>query len=318
MVTGLIETFANSVSTTLNGSINDSVTSITVTSASGFPSTSQQMYRILIDQELLLVTGGQGTTSWTVIRHIESSSTQSHSSGATVRFVVTATSLTSLRSLDIITTPTSTNPFGLDDDFNDSSIDSSWVQVNGGNTASHVTWTEGADQLSVLHTLSHSSTQIHAIVKPLSGASFPLTVQIGTRWFTPYAYSYLMAGPILADGTTDGAGKQMLHMEYTNTNLATAVTLSQRSFTNYTAETTPQVNAGNYQWMGPILHQRTIWSAANTFHAEVSPDGISWYRFASGMSYTMTPTYAGLAINLYGQPSGNATVIASFEYFRVF
>lgn len=318
MVTGLIETFANSVQTTLNGAINDSVTSITVTSASGFPSSSQQMYRILIDQELLLVTGGQGSTTWTVIRHIESSATQSHSNGAIVRFIVTAASLTSLRSLDVITTPTSVNPYGLDDDFNDSSIDSSWIQVDGNSTSSHVTWTESADQLSVLHNANCTTTNIHCKVKPLGSVSLPLTVQIGVRYFTPYAYNYLMVGPVLADGATAGAGKQMLHMDYTNSSLATAVQLSQRSFTNFSTETTPANTAGAYQWMGPVLHQRTIWSAINTFHAEVSPDGISWYRFASSMSYALTPTHAGPAINLYTNPAGQATVIATIEYFRVF
>jgi hypothetical protein len=318
MATPQIEQYANSANTTLNGAINNSVTSITVTSATGFPSTGQ--YRILVDGEIMLVTGGQGTTTWTVATRgsIENSAAASHLDLAPVRFIVTAGSLINLRSRDAIITPISANPYGLDDDFGDSILDSSWVQVDGNSTSSHVTWTEGADQLSVLHNANCTATNIHAKVKALGSTSLPLTIQIGVRYFTPYAYNYLMIGPVFADGTTAGAGKQMLHMDYTNSNLATAVNLSTRSFINYTTETTPVVDVGSYQWMGPVLHQRLIWASANTFHSEVSPDGLSWHRYATSMSYTMTPTHAGPAINLYTNPAGQKVVIATIEYFRVF
>ncbi len=69
--------------TTLNGAINDSVTSITVTSADGFPSAGS--YRVRIGSEVLEVTAGQGTTSWTVTRGVDSSTAASHGDGAAVR-----------------------------------------------------------------------------------------------------------------------------------------------------------------------------------------------------------------------------------------
>ena len=82
------ERFANSAQTTLNGAVGVGDTSIPVVSAAGFPSSSQ--FRIRIGNELLLVTGGAGTTTWTVTRGIETTSAAAHSLGDAVTQVLTA------------------------------------------------------------------------------------------------------------------------------------------------------------------------------------------------------------------------------------
>lgn len=82
-----IEQFANNATTTLNGSINNSVTSITVSGNSAFPSSAQ--YRILIDNEILLVTAGTGTNSWTVSRGSEGTVATAHADGAYVKHILT-------------------------------------------------------------------------------------------------------------------------------------------------------------------------------------------------------------------------------------
>ena len=69
-------------STTLNGGINTSVTTITVASATGWPSAGD--YLIQIDSEVMRVTAGQGTTSWTVVRAVVGTAAASHSNGATI------------------------------------------------------------------------------------------------------------------------------------------------------------------------------------------------------------------------------------------
>src|SRR5881394_3159507 len=102
------ETYANSPTlsspssawTTLAGSILAGDTSLTVTAASAFPSSAQ--FRILIEDELLLVTAGAGTTTWTVTRGVESTTAAAHSSGASVYHVLTAASL--LRNPGALTT----------------------------------------------------------------------------------------------------------------------------------------------------------------------------------------------------------------------
>jgi len=97
----MTEQFTNGAQTTLNGAINNSTTSLTVTSAAGFPTSGD--FRIIIaaeggnKDEILLVTGVSGTT-FTVTRAYEAISdgtqvAQSHSNGATLAHVLTAGSL---------------------------------------------------------------------------------------------------------------------------------------------------------------------------------------------------------------------------------
>jgi len=74
----------------LNGAINSSVTSITVSSFAAFPSAVQ--FRVAIDDELMLVTGGAGTTTWTVTRGIEGTTAAAHDDGASIYHVQTVAS----------------------------------------------------------------------------------------------------------------------------------------------------------------------------------------------------------------------------------
>lgn len=68
--------------TVLAAAIDASQTTITMTSASGFPTSGN--YTIQIGGETMLVTGGQGTTTWTVIRGYAGTTATSHTAGQTV------------------------------------------------------------------------------------------------------------------------------------------------------------------------------------------------------------------------------------------
>ncbi len=57
-------------------------TSISVTSASGFPAVAP--YSIMIDAEQMTVTAGQGTTTWTVTRGVGGTTATTHSNAASV------------------------------------------------------------------------------------------------------------------------------------------------------------------------------------------------------------------------------------------
>jgi hypothetical protein len=59
-------------------------TSITVASASGFPPAGGGNYYVRIDNEVLQVTAGQGTTTWTVARGQLGTTAATHASGATI------------------------------------------------------------------------------------------------------------------------------------------------------------------------------------------------------------------------------------------
>lgn len=89
------EQYSNNASTTLAAGITTlSQSSITVASATGFPTTGQ--FRILIGGEILLVTAVSGTT-WTVTRGAEGTQPVLSSAGASVDHILTAGALAQMR-----------------------------------------------------------------------------------------------------------------------------------------------------------------------------------------------------------------------------
>jgi Tfp pilus assembly protein PilX len=68
--------------TTVSSAMTASQTTITVPSASGFPTSGT--YRIRVDDEDMTVTAGQGTTTWTVTRGVNGTTAATHSANASV------------------------------------------------------------------------------------------------------------------------------------------------------------------------------------------------------------------------------------------
>jgi hypothetical protein len=85
----MAEQFKNLASTTLNGAIDDSTTTITVASAMGFTGGN---FRILIDSEIMKVTAVSGL-DLTVARGQEGTSPTAHANAAVVRHVLTVGAL---------------------------------------------------------------------------------------------------------------------------------------------------------------------------------------------------------------------------------
>ncbi len=89
------EQYANDATTTLASGITNSATSLTVASASGFPSTGN--FRIRISNEILIVTAVSGTT-FTVTRGAESTSNVAQAAGSLVSLTHTAGAVDAIRS----------------------------------------------------------------------------------------------------------------------------------------------------------------------------------------------------------------------------
>jgi hypothetical protein len=83
----MTEQFANNASSTLNGTITNVQTTLVVNSATSFPSVPQ--FRILVDTEIMLVTGVAGNT-FTVSRGVENSGQTTHNNGVAVTHIFTA------------------------------------------------------------------------------------------------------------------------------------------------------------------------------------------------------------------------------------
>jgi hypothetical protein len=93
MTTPNREQHQNDATTTLNGSITNSDSPITVTDGSVFPSSGN--FRVMIDSEILICTA-RSTNSLTVSRGQDGTSAASHSSGATISMIYTAQGLSQL------------------------------------------------------------------------------------------------------------------------------------------------------------------------------------------------------------------------------
>jgi hypothetical protein len=88
------EKFANSASTTLATGIGSDDLSLVVADASAFP--TQPQFRILLESEILLVTGVSGTT-FTVTRGEEGTTPTSHGPGLVITQLLTAGALAQLQ-----------------------------------------------------------------------------------------------------------------------------------------------------------------------------------------------------------------------------
>ena len=89
------EEFANDLTTPLHTTVNNTTTSIIPNSETSAP--SRTPFRIIIDSEIMMVTAGLGTGTWTVLRAQEGTIAASHTAGATIQMLLTKGMLEFLR-----------------------------------------------------------------------------------------------------------------------------------------------------------------------------------------------------------------------------
>lgn len=95
----MTEQFANNASTTLNGALNNSSTTVNITN--GTPFSQSGTFRVIVDSEIMIVTAISGNVM-TVQRGQEGTAAASHLSGAVITQIVTAGSFAQLKT-DITT-----------------------------------------------------------------------------------------------------------------------------------------------------------------------------------------------------------------------
>lgn len=309
----MVERLANFGETTLAADLDGSQTTVTVSNGALFPSSGN--YRIVVDEELMLVTA-RSTNDLTVTRGIESTSAVPHTIGSNVKAVLTAAGLSTAMlesysgKVGRFIIPAGSELFA--DEFDDASLDGGWTRVDK-SASSHLTWTEAGGVLSA----SHSSTladgasgPAHALMRAMPGGqSYPFTVQVGLRHHSRYATNYQMLGPVMSNGIDPASGAQAWSMPYYST--SHGIQHSVRGFTNW-------LTAGNTTsgviWDPFDFHVRLKWSAANTFTSEMSPNGVDWMDLIS-VSVTLTPTYFGIGYSNWGTTLAG---IGTFYYVRTY
>ena len=104
------ERFVNNFSTTLSGDITNSATSIGVAAGASYAGTFRAM--IVSTGEIIKVTAGGDTTTWTVVRGTEGTSGTAATSGDELRIILTEEAVETL-------IPTVEAPTGTKNDSND-------------------------------------------------------------------------------------------------------------------------------------------------------------------------------------------------------
>lgn len=202
------EHYANNYATTLNGAINNSQTTFTVTSATGAPTVN---FRIKVENEIMLVTN-VATLTFTVTRAQDSTSAASHADLSAVTHIVTAVALNELTHSDWTTyTPTwtavTTNPT-----LGSTTITGRWKLLD-----SHT----GIAQISIVITTGgawNAGSGAYSFSLPSGWTAATGRLQIGSGHVLDSGTTHFVAAPkVLTGGTTisevpvgDAAGNKLL------------------------------------------------------------------------------------------------------------
>lgn len=287
-----LEQLANNASTTLNGGINNSTTSVVVVSASGFPSAGN--FRIIIDSEIMLVTSVSGTT-FTVTRGAESTVAVSHLSAAAVTHIVTKASLPQVAGEIASLTGTYANlpaagvygrQYRPTDVFgghvwrdNGTSWDL-WVEDKGPfnpNIGDFGTWvnqnsftfdtTYGFGSLQ--HVNGAGGDNITARVKATSGTTWAMT--LGMQLLTPPG-SIALCGIVLRESSS---GKMMTYTFTSGT--STKSESDGYTFSNTTTVNTHLFGPDAFNYL-PLVKLMRLRADGTTFFFEYSLDGTYWFE----------------------------------------
>lgn len=194
-----------------------------------------------------------------------------------------------------------------DDEFRDASIDGKWARVDTAGHTGYVTWLEGADSLNVIvGNTADAAAEVHAYVQAHAiavGDSISCYVHMGGL-----ATEFPLAGLIIADGTTVGAGKQVF-FGCGDFNTSSTM-LFNKSLTGYNAE------AASTDYNGPTwnrgFHLKILRDAADVFRLYWSLEGVQWHEVGT-RTLVMTPSHIGVAVSSY---TSGVKHQFSFDYFR--
>ncbi len=201
----------------------------------------------------------------------------------------------------------------VDDNFFGATTKSGWTEVLPSGTA---TWTEGRGKLSVV-SVNQTTNHTPAILQPITSASLPITIETKVTWaLRDPADVGQFAALVFTDGTA-------------NTSKAVLFGPQQYGSSGYFilgGELDSRDGDGSAVavlsitgiWRQVLeVYIRLIWSAANTFQAALSMDGVTWTDYGAGSftATTITPTHFGFAMYAAGADFYN---LASFDYFRVY
>lgn len=197
-------------------------------------------------------------------------------------------------------------PTGNDDEFDDESF-TGWTAVTPG--SNNPTLTEVGSMLSMAHPGGDAAAALHAWVKqPANGIPANTYVEAAFRMLGR-TQNFSLAGLIFADGSTYGAGTQVVFQF----SPAEASPIRWGSFTNYSSF----VSTGSVTMLtaGPFsdVFLRFRYEGSNNWRGYVSCDGTSWADVTGSFARALTPTNVGFFVSTWG---GAQPCTYSWRYVR--
>lgn len=311
----MAELFANDAASTLNGAINNSVTSLVVTSAALFPTTGN--FRIKIDTELMLVTNVSGTT-FTVTRGVEGTSAASHSNGVAITHVVTSGSLDKFRADNVLTTSLASIPSSRKEGIINLLTDSIYEARDTGSVWEYwgpvsklvppingdFSW---VNQLSATVTTTYGGVFLNC---PGTTSGQNMVIRKKTAPSTPYTIEVMIL-PSLFAKTDLGYGilfresgtSKLVSLFFQTYNTAPSLQMfigKHNNDTSYNSNGTTAVNLGEFpRWL-------RMGNDGTNISFDFSPDGRNWWNFytvAKNDFFTTGPDEVGF----FAYPSNNST-----------
>lgn len=273
-----VEQVANYVHTTLSASMTSGATSLTVTSATGFPASAP--FRVRIEDpsngdEIVLVTAGAGTTTWTITRAQEGTLAVAHNNGCNVHHVLTAGALNYITRNLKYDPDRSGGTEKLGDDFDSTTLNAGWGWY--ANTPGTLDLTSFPGFYRVITT----GTTDHWLVRSVSGITGDCTV-----------VAKLLIAQIGADNGTIMLGfTDATNAAPTNAAIATLFV------------TGPGSNIGAYQLSGGTYTTQTTslvpdYPKGGTVYLRMSRSGTTWQAYFSRNGLAWAPCGNAFTLSL--------------------
>lgn len=198
------------------------------------------------------------------------------------------------------------------DECDDDTIDPAYVAVYDTGGAGRLTWSEADSQIKATNTGGDTGNQFSALMRPLSGVGGALVdgdAFISCLTIGSVGSNYAFGGLVYADGTTFGAGAQLVATSHVGTSSADHFL---RSFTNYTTLGTSVNGLGGVLLTVPIF-VRLVYLGSNTWRRDLSSDGRTWRKGGANLTSSLTPTHVGFMSSTFG--TGTAHEI-QYEFLR--
>lgn len=313
-----IEKYVNNPQGTLASNMDNSQTTLSLTSATGYPSLGTgEVFHIKVDSEIMLVTARSGTTL-TVTRGAESSAAASHTAAATVHIIWSAGALDNVRgnmnTVGLYSALPSSMKAGDRYQATDSGYDVTYDgsskryffqgrEVFPPGLAGSYSWSNQGSFTLIDdggYFLSGPGTGgVQVRMYGVTAPSFPFKCTVAMLPYASNNEGYGI-GVVATDGT-----KYEVFLLIRDTSNKQIAAYQCSSATNIS--TTWREQFQDPSQISGLVFLRTTFTDATHRTYEVSNDGVNWISFSSASSGSFTPNLVGPGIIPYGSTINGVT-----------